>query len=579
MSFPRQYARTRRFALGVPRAFTVSPDGRRVIFCRTRSGTASSTCLWSYDVDAGCERLVVDPTSLARADVANQSAEEKARRERMRESAGGVTSYATDRGVQVAAFAQGGRLFVVDLCDGGGPPREVPATGPVIDPRPSPDGARVAYVACGALRVVGIDGSDDKPVAGPEGDDIMFGLPEHVAAESMGRFRGYWWAPSGDRLVVARVDNRPVRTWYLADPARPELAPTAVRYPFAGTPNADVSLWVVDAGGVVDRGRDDHRPIGPVEVTWDRGEFEYVTAVTWDSAGLVVAVQNRAQTRLLVLAIDPATGVTRQRQEERHDAWVPIVPGVPAHLGGGALVWTTDLGTGETSTRHLVIEDEPVTPSGLQVRGVLAIDGDTVLFQASEEPTQTHLWTWSAQAGHVRVTDGPGVHDGTFGGGTTVVAAMSPHRHGTTVTVHRDGQVVGQIESRAETPTVTPAFELFGAGPDRLRTAVLLPSGHRNGDGPLPVLLDPYGGPAAQVVVDARPVYLVSQWFADQGFAVVVADGRGTPGRGPDWEHTVYQHKADLALEDQVVALQAAADRYPDLDLSRVAIRGWSYGG
>ena len=61
-------------------------------------------------------------------------------------------------------------------------------------------------------------------------------------------------------------------------------------------------------------------------------------------------------------------------------------------------------------------------------------------------------------------------------------------------------------------------------------TAVLLPHDH---DGsPLPVLLDPYGGPHAQRVVRSHNMFCTSQWFADQGFAVVVIDGRGTPGVG-----------------------------------------------
>jgi len=70
-----------------------------------------------------------------------------------------------------------------------------------------------------------------------------------------------------------------------------------------------------------------------------------------------------------------------------------------------------------------------------------------------------------------------------------------------------------------------------------------------------------------------------AQWFADEGFAVVIADGRGTPGRGPAWEKTVQGDTLSAPLEDQVTALHAVAERYPDLDLSRVGIRGWSYGG
>jgi dipeptidyl-peptidase-4 len=91
--------------------------------------------------------------------------------------------------------------------------------------------------------------------------------------------------------------------------------------------------------------------------------------------------------------------------------------------------------------------------------------------------------------------------------------------------------------------------------------------------------MDPYGGPHAQRVLATRAAYLTSQWFADQGFAVVVADGRGTPGRGPDYERAVLGDLAAPVLEDQVEALHAAAAQYPDLDLTRVGIRGWSFGG
>ena len=77
----------------------------------------------------------------------------------------------------------------------------------------------------------------------------------------------------------------------------------------------------------------------------------------------------------------------------------------------------------------------------------------------------------------------------------------------------------------------------------------------------------------------ARGAYLVPQWFAEQGFAVVIADGRGTPARGPAWERAVSGDLAGPVLQDQVDALAAAADRFGDLDTGRVAIRGWSFGG
>ena len=114
-------------------------------------------------------------------------------------------------------------------------------------------------------------------------------------------------------------------------------------------------------------------------------------------------------------------------------------------------------------------------------------------------------------------------------------------------------------------------------GSRRLATAVVLPEAH---DGsPLPVLLDPYGGPHALRAVRSHNAHLVSQWFANHGFAVLAVDGRGTPGRGSAWERAVHGDLASATLDDQIDALEQAAAELGCLDLDRVAIRGWSFGG
>jgi dipeptidyl-peptidase 4 len=124
---------------------------------------------------------------------------------------------------------------------------------------------------------------------------------------------------------------------------------------------------------------------------------------------------------------------------------------------------------------------------------------------------------------------------------------------------------------------VSPNVEILHFGERGLATAVLFPHDH---DGsPLPVLLDPYGGPHALRVTRSRNAFVTSQWFADQGFAVVVTDGRGTPGRGSEWERAVHGDLATAPLDDQIDALHAVAEQFDALDLHRVAIRGWSFGG
>jgi dipeptidyl-peptidase-4 len=258
--------------------------------------------------------------------------------------------------------------------------------------------------------------------------------------------------------------------------------------------------------------------------------------------------------------------------EQTDPTWVDIVPGVPVHTASGALVTVGSVDGGY----RLVVDGEPVTPPTLQVRDVVDVDGDVVLFRASEDPTSIGLWTWGP-GGLTAVATEPGVHGGRLAGGTLVVTRQDLDSDGSTTTVHRNG-AERTIASFADPPGIVPRVTLLSAGERELRTAVLLPRDHEPGT-TLPVLMDPYGGPHSQRVLATRGSYLTSQWFADQGFAVVVVDGRGTPGRGPEFERAVHGDLAGPVLQDQVDGLHAAAERYPDLDLTRVGIRGWSFGG
>jgi dipeptidyl-peptidase-4 len=563
---PRQWARTRRFTLGAPRSFTIAEDGGTVLFLRSRAGDDPVNCLWALDAEAGTERLVADPARLGGPGGPGGRdeelpPEERTRRERMREHATGITAYATDRAARLATFTLAGRLWAADLTQSGA--RELPAARPAADPRPDPAGERVAYVSGGGLRVIGADGSGDRLLAAPEAPDVGYGLPEHVASESMSRYRGYWWAPDGSRLLVARVDLAPVQRWYIGDPANPSRPPTQIAYPAAGTANADVTLWIAGLDG------------SRVEVRWDRAAHEYVVAACWSGWQLLVVVQSRSQRSLRVLDVDPATGQTRLRREDTDACWVHIMPGAPALTDAGAMVWAADIG----GTRRLVFDGVAVTPDGLNLREVTGTDGETVLFTASAEPTEVGLWSYSPGTGLVPVETSPGLHQGWRSGGTTVVVSESIAEPGQRAAVHRSGRAAAVIASVAETPVLTPRPEVLRLGQRDLRTVVLLPSWHRPGSGRLPVLMDPYGGPAAQRVLAWRDAYLTAQWFAEQGFAVVIADGRGTPGRGPAWEREIYGDLAGPVLEDQVAALHAAAERFGDLDLGRVGIRGWSFGG
>ncbi|MGH3326179.1 MAG: prolyl oligopeptidase family serine peptidase, partial [Streptomyces sp.] len=191
------------------------------------------------------------------------------------------------------------------------------------------------------------------------------------------------------------------------------------------------------------------------------------------------------------------------------------------------------------------------------------------------------LWAYSPVAGCTRISDRPGVHSGAVRGGTVVLDSLTPD--GQRVTVLREGKPAGEITSLVEEPSLLPRPLFLALGDRQLRTALFLPSWYEPGAPdarPLPMLLDPYSGPGMQLVLRTRSWHAcVSQWFADQGYAVLVTDGRGTPGRGPAWEKAIWGDQFTPVLEDQIDALRTAAATRPYLDLSRVGIRGWSFSG
>jgi dipeptidyl-peptidase 4 len=555
-SFLRLQARTQRFTLGTPRGFQVSPDGRRVLFLRSASGEDRQHILWQLDVETGAETRLADP-SLLLGGHEELSAEERARRERSREQAGGVVGNAVDAAVRIAAFALSGKVFVADAETGD--VRELPTAGPVIDPRPDPTGTHVAYVADNALRVVGVDGTGDRALAEPDGPDQACGVAEFIAAEEMNRARGYWWSPDGTRLLVAFTDKSAVRRWHIADPANPDAEPNVVAYPAAGTENVTVRLAVVGLDG------------SRVDVDLDD---EYFVIAHWSSHGApLIAVQPRDQRSMRVLAVDPDTGATEVLAEDVDDRWVEIIPGVPAWTVDGRLVRVAVA----DGANRLVVDGKEVTPPSLQVRAVLDVGADVLFTASADDPTQVHVYRW-ADDGVTQVSTVDGVHGATRGGDVTVLTSWSLDHAGPRVSVLRGAERVAAVASYAVEPPVEPNLHLMTVGARRLRVALLYPTGHQPGT-KVPVLLDPYGGPHAQRVLASRNAFVGPQWLADQGFAVLIADGRGTPGRGADWEREIAFDFAGVTLADQVDALHAVAEQHPDLDLSSVAIRGWSYGG
>lgn len=555
-TFPRQYARTQRLSLGEPRSFTVAPDGSRVIFIRSHSGSDAVNTLWSLDTATGIERELLDPRTL-NTDLSELTAAELRQRERAREGASGVTSYACNRDVSLAVTVLGGSVVLIDLLNGD---TKMLAIEPgVFDVRLSPDGTTISYLRETSLCISSLAGNE-RVLASDPSEAISWGNAEFIAAEEMGRFRGYWWSPDSQSIAACRVDVSSINVWHIADPAHPELPATEHRYPAVGTPNASVSLHIISVATAT---------ATPVELS---GNWEYLNTVSWNSAGLIAQTQTRNQKQIDIHSIDPGTGKAAIVFTDTDEAWVELVPGVPAIQQDGIIVTCAD----RDGSRRLLVNGSAVTPTTMQVRSVVSV-GDSIMFMANEITTPWQLDAWAYRNGLLeQITQSHGVVSVSGSRSCYVSRISTLDTERAQFAVHTP-TATHNITSLTETSLVQPNVRIMSVGPRGIPVAILLP---RDGlSTKLPVLFDPYGGPHAQRVVASRAAYNSSQWFADQGFVVVIVDNTGTPGKGSVWERGVMHDLAQPVLDDQVEILRDLNDLEPRADTSRVGIRGWSFGG
>ncbi|RKH80700.1 S9 family peptidase [Corallococcus sp. AB045] len=574
-SFLRQYAETGRFMNGRPVNARITPDEKSVLFLRT-SPTSNVRMLYAFDVASGQTRELLTPEALLKGAEETLSPEEKARRERMRVSARGFTSYNLSEDGTRLLVPLSGRLYIVDRATGKS--TELKTGAGVIDPRLSPDGKHVAYVREHDVYRVDLTSNQEKRVTQGGTAEKTHGLAEFVAQEEMGRFSGYWWSPDSKFIAYTESDTADVEKLTVVDVMHPEQPGASFPYPRAGKANAKVRLGITPVTG----GK-------TVWAQWDARKYPYLATVKWDRGGpLTLLVQNRYQTEEQLLAVDPATGKTRVLLTEKDAAWSNLHQDFPLWLeDGSGFLWYTDRnGASEVELRKANGElDRSVVKPGVGFRSLTHyVQADrTLFFNGDPNPTQNHLWRVKLGEAPMRVatgTRGPALEYGLVSknGGVVVLNRQSPKGMPRTLVLKGDGMMLGELPSIAQEPPFTPDFEVRQVGARRFWTSLVKPRDFKPGQ-KLPVIVDIYGGPIITVVHQSMSLHLMDQWMADQGFLVVRVDGRGTPLRTSEWNRAVKHDFATVTLDDQIEAVQALAKEVPEMDLSRVGIFGWSFGG
>ena len=405
----------------------------------------------------------------------------------------------------------------------------------------------------------------------------------------MGRFTGYWWAPDGRSIAYEEADAEGVEVWQVADPIHPDQAGAAVLLPTAGQSQRQGAAG--DRRGTRTRfassynfrspsfsnalgrmGR--HNLSLPGRRALGEGRPD-------DAAG----AESHAN-RTGVIQCDPATGKTTLLLTERDAAWVDIRHDCPRWLKDGSFLWVGEGKAGPQLERR----DKDgallsvLVPPEVGFQELLDFDPDAgrIAYRASTDPTESQLYVMPVEGGKpTQVSKGAGQHTAVFAKGhevyveTYTSTAVMPK-----TTFHTaDGGLVGELPSVAEEPPFALNTETVKVGDGAGYYAyVVRPHGFDKAKR-YPVIMHVYGGPTHLMVQDAMGGRLIDQWLADQGFIVAAVDNRGTPGRGRDWEKAVSRHFGSVPLEDQIAGLKALGKRFPEMDLGRVGVYGWSFGG
>jgi dipeptidyl-peptidase 4 len=575
----------------------ISPDGARVTYLKGKAEDKDRLDLWEYNIHDGRARVLVDSNALAPKQE-KLSDEELGRRERQRTAAlSGIIEYTFAPAGDAVLFPLSGKLFYYQLAK----PKAKPAVelidthGFATDATVSPAGGYIAYVRDQNLYGYDIAAKQEKALTTDGGGPIKNGMAEFVAQEEMDRSTGYWWAPDGKHIAFARVDETPIKVTERFEIAADNVATFAQRYPTTGGPNAQVKVGVIDvaSGGI----------------TWvDLGAEQdiYLARVDWLPDGKTLAIQreSRNQRKLDLLFADIDAGKTRTVLTETSNTWIDLNDELSFLKNSREFIWASN----RDGYTHLYLYDydgrliRQLTAGKWVVddfrkRAVMGIDetSRTVYFTATEKgPTERHLYRTSLDTADPhqvqRITQNEGVHaiamspDARFYVDTFTSSAQPPQS-----SLHSsDGAIEAWLlENRldAQHPdapyladNAIPEVGTLTAADGQTLYYQLFKPLHFDPSKRYPAIVDVYGGPGVQRVLNNWHGSSFTQILTRAGYVVFTLDNRGSAFRGTAFQAPIHRKMGDVEVTDQVQGARWLMSQ-SFVDPARIGVWGWSYGG
>jgi len=570
-----------------PETLEWSPDGTKLSYVQ-RDENGEGGELWYMDAATGEKKVLVTAAKLAA--LAPDYAKVKNEREKERLTRYHVAAYLWAPDSKHLIFDSQGQLWLYDLASNTAV-QFTSAPDPSGDPKFSPDGNHVSYVRKHNLYVQPASGKGERQLTKDTKDDLFNGDIDWVYAEELAVRSNYFWSPDSKEIVFLHMDESKVPTYPITDwiPTHPTV--DYEKYPKVGDPNPVVKLGVVNASG---------GKVHWIKLTDD--EEMYIARFGWVRDGVIwVEVVNRTQDEANLYFVDAKSGKSRiVLTEKTPDAWIDFDRVEPRFLkSSGRFLWPS----WRDGNMHLYLYsfeqqnplgadaklERQLTQGDFQVLGIDGVDeaAGAVFFACNkDDPRQRQLYSAKLDgSGLQALTHEEGMHFGDFADdGKHYVHTYNDTDSPPKTTVCAVGAACNPLweaRSVAEYNLAPTKFLEFKADDGTTLYGRLLLPPNPPAEGKIPVIVNIYGGPAAQMVLKAwgGSSSLFDQILARKGFAIFAVDNRGTPNRGRKFETAIRREFGAIELKDQLTALDQLLTQYPQLDKDRIAIWGWSNGG
>lgn len=475
------------------------------------------------------------------------------------------------------------------LSDGG--PQQVPVW--------SKDGLQVAFVREGNIYLVKLlyDNAEVQVTKDGKFNEVINGLPDWVNEEEFGFNRALTFNADGTMICWLRYDEKDVKTYSLQmyKGMKPEKQENTVypgfysyKYPKAGEDNSKVSAWSYDIKS--------HR-ISKLQVPLDADGYMPRIKATDDASKVVVYTMNRHQDELCLYSVNPRSTVAQLIVKEHVEKYVKEEAMEAVTFIGNNVLLPSDrsgfmklyIYSMNGQLHRTIGGDYDITA----VYGYDAKTGDVYYQAAALGPSDRQVYVAHKNGKTVRLSDKKGWNTALFSGDYQYfVNTWSDYNTPYVVTTRdNNGRVISTLQDNADLKAKVAESGFAKREPFSFTTSegvqlngwILKPLNF-DASKRYPVIMHQYSGPGSQQVTDSWSAGSMGQggafdsYLAQQGFIVVSVDGRGTGGRGADFEKCTYLKIGDLESKDQVEAALYLGS-LPFVDKDRIGIWGWSYGG